>query len=330
MKRTAPGFFVVLPILLAACATAGGSPGGAGDIGGGSGSPPPMGSGGDGGGTGGISHPTAADEPILVIEDVGGFAMVSMLANRVPTFALYGDGRVVMQGAQTLEFPGPALPALIERTMNEDGIRAVLEAVEDTALFTGDLELRGAQAMVADATDTVFHLNANDRAVTVSVYALGMLDPSFGGNFQGIEQAEIDAHATLSQLRDALMTVDTSVPADSWEAEGWQPYEPDGFRLYVRDVSGEQIEGGDLPNQVREWPTDDDPARFGEEQALFGDGTRCGVVEGDVAATWFSELSAANQQTLWTTDGENRFTVVPRPLLPGDEAACPTDFGPAA
>ena len=328
MKRTAPGFFVVLSILLAACAGAGsGSPPGTAD-GGGGGSEQPAETD-DGGATGAISHPTGAEEPILVVEDVGGFAMVNMLAMRVPTFALYGDGRVVMQGAQTLEFPGPALPALIERTMTEDGIQAVLEAVEDTELFAGDLELRGAQNMVADATDTVFHLNANDSEVTVTVYALGMLDPSLGGNVEGIDPAEIEAHGVLSRLRDALMTIDTSVPADSWEAEGWQPYRPAAFRLYVRDVTGQPVEGGELPGMVREWPTDDDPATFGEAQALFGDGTRCGVVEGEAAATWFADLSAAKQNTLWTTGGESRFSVIPRPLLPGEEAVCPEDFGPA-
>jgi hypothetical protein len=323
MKRTAPGLFVVLTLLLSACAGAGGSPAASGsDGGGGSGSPvPPSDSG--GGESGGIGHPTGADEPILVVEETGGFAMVQMIATRVPTFALFGDGRVVVQGAMTLEFPGPALAPLIQRTLNEDGIQAVLDAVEDTELFTSDLELRGAANVVADATDTVFRLNANGRDVTVSVYGLGLLDPAFGGSFEGIDPAEIDAHAVLSQLRDALLTIDTSVPADSWEAEGWQPYAADAFRLYVRDATGEEIEGGDLPERVREWPTDDDPATFGVEEPLFGDGTRCGVVEGDAGAAWLEELNAAKQDTLWTTDGENRFMVMARPLLPGDEATCP-------
>jgi hypothetical protein len=319
MKRTAPGLFVVLSVMLAACASAGGSPRASETDAGGS--APPGASGGNAG-TGGIEHPTAADEPILVVEEAGGFAMPQMIATRVPTFALYGDGRVIMQGAQTLEFPGPALPPLIERTMTEEGIQAVLEAVEDTNLFTGDLELRGAMNVVADATDTVFHLNANGDEVTVTVYALGMLDPALGGNFENVDQAEIDAHAVLSQFRDALMTIDTSVPGSAWEAEGWQPYTPTAFRLYVRDVTGEPIEGGELPGVVREWPTDDDPAAFGEEVPVFGDGTRCGVVEGEAAATWFAELSASTQQTIWTSDGENRFTVLPRPLLPGEEPSC--------
>jgi hypothetical protein len=320
MKRTAPGLFVVLSVILAACAAAGGSPGASGTDAGGS--TPPGASGGTGGTGGGIEHPTAADEPILVVEEAGGFAMPQMIATRVPTFALYGDGRVIMQGVQTLEFPGPALPPLIERTMNEEGIQAVLEAVEDTNLFTGDLELNGAMNMCADCTSTVFRANVNGAEVTVSVLGLGTLDPALGGNFEGIDQSEIDAHAVLSQFRDALMTIETSVPASAWEAEGWRPYTPTAFRLYVRDVSGEPIEGGELPGVVRDWPTDDDPATFGEEIPVFGDGTRCGVVDGDAAETWFADLSVSTQQTIWTSDGENRFTVVPRPLLPGEEPSC--------
>ncbi len=326
MNRTAPGLFVVLFVLLAACASPGGSPGASETDGGGGSSPPPPSASDGGGETGGIEHPTGANEPILIVEEVGGFAMPQMIATRVPTFALYGDGRVIMQGVQTLEFPGPALPALIERTMTEEGIQAVLEAVEETNLFTGDLEMRGAMNVIADATDTVFRLNANGDEVTVLVYGLGLLDPAFGGNFEGIDQSEIDAHAVLGQLRDALMTIETSVPGDAWEAEGWRPYIPTAFRLYVRDVTGEPIEGGELPGVVREWPTDDDPATFGEELPVFGDGTRCGVVEGEDAAAWFTELSASTQQTIWTSDGDDRFTVLPRPLLPGEETTCPEEI----
>jgi len=238
---------------------------------------------------------------------------------------MLGDGRVIMQGAQTLEFPGPALPALMERTLNEAGIQEVLAAVAETNLFTSDLELRGASNVIADATDTVFTLNAGGAEVTVSVYGLGMLDPSLGTP-QGVTSGEIQAHGVLSSLRDSLMTLDTAVSAEGWETETWQPYEPEAFRLYVRDVSGEPVDA-DLPGQVREWPTDDDPAAFGEEMEGFGDGTRCGVIEGDPGATWLEELANANQNTLWTDDGERRFTVQPRPLLPGEEAVCPQLFG---
>ena len=243
-------------------------------------------------------------------------------ATRLPSFVLLGDGRVIMQGAQTLEFPGPAYPPLIERTLTEDGIQAVLGAVEETNLFTSDLELRGAQNVVADAADTLFTVKAGGLDVTVSIYGLGALLPD-AEPMPGMSSDEIEAHRILGRLNDGLMTLDTWLPGDAWEAEGWKPYEPAAFRLYVRDVSGEPMEGGDLPEQVREWPTDDDPAAFGVEEAFFADGTRCGTVDGELGVTWFRELREANQMTTWTDDGDRRFSVLARPVLPHEDPACP-------
>jgi hypothetical protein len=194
--------------------------------------------------------------------------------------------------------------------------------VEETDLFTGDLELRGMQQMVADASDTVFELNAAGIESTVTVYALGMLMPDM--EVPGMEPAEVSAHEALTRLSENLLLADTFVASDMWEREGWQPYEPDAFRLYVVDVTGQPIEGGDLPGMVRDWPTDDDPAAFGDEAGEFlGPGTRCGVVEGELGENWFTELSSANENTLWTTDGENRYRVLARPLLPHEARTCP-------
>jgi len=324
MKRTVPGLFVVL-LVLAACAAPGGTPGGSsgespGKSTGGS-SPPASEGGGGSDDQGAIEHPTG-DEAILVVDSAGGFVPVQFMATRLPMFVLLGDGRVIMQGMQTLEFPGPALTPLIERTLTEDGIQAILGEIEATNLFTADLELRGAQNVVADAADTLFILNAGGQEVTISIYGLGALPPDMEPP-PGITSGEIEAHRILGQLNDGLMTLDSWLPAESWEAEGWLPYEPGAFRLYVRDVTGEPIEGGDLPEQVREWPTDDDPAAFGAEEAFFGDGTRCGVADGELGATWLAELNAATQMTLWTDDGDRRFSVMARPVLPHEDPACP-------
>lgn len=306
-------------LVLAACASPGLPPAESAGESPGESSPPASDAG--GGGTGGIDHP-GGSEAILVVDSAGGFVPVQFMTTRLPAFVLLGDGRVIMQGPQTLEFPGPALPALIQRTLTEDGIQAVLGAVEDTNLFTADVELRGAKNMVADAADTLFILNAGGQDVTVSIYGLGALLPDMQMP-PGISSAEVEAHRILGGLNDGLMTLDTWLPADAWEPEGWKPYEPEAFRLYVRDATGEPIEGGDLPEQVREWPTDDDPAAFGAEETFFGDGTRCGVVDGEVGATWLAELSAANQMTRWTDDGERRFSVLARPVLPFEDPACP-------
>ena len=52
----------------------------------------------------------------------------------------------------------------------------------------------------------------------MSVYGLGAL--LAGLDLRRIDAAEIEAYAMLGQLNDGLMTLDTWLPADAWEAEG--------------------------------------------------------------------------------------------------------------
>jgi hypothetical protein len=311
MKRILPGLIAML-LVLSACAATGSAPSGSpsGDA-----SSPPN------GGSDGIEHPVGS-EAILAITSAGGMLPVQFQVTQVPVFVLTGDGRVIVQGAQTLEFPGPALPPLIERRLTEAGVQAVLSALEDTNLFAGDLELRGMQNMIADANDTIFTLDAGGAETVVTVYAIGMLMPDMDPP-PGVDEAELENYRVLSTLYERLLMLDDWLPADAWATDGWMPYEPEAFRLYVRDVTDQPVEDGDLPGQVREWPTDEDPAAFGEEIADFGDGTRCGVVEGEAAATWFVELSNANQNTTWSDGGDRRFAIQPRPLLPHEPTVCP-------
>jgi len=318
MKRSVPALLVML-LVLAAC--------GASGAGGGSASPPPSvapspsGGGGETGSDGQIDHPEGS-EAVLAITWAGGMLPESMAVTQVPPLVITGDGRVIMQGMQTLEFPGPALPALIERRLTEDGLQQVLRALEQTNLFTGDLELRGMNGIVADANDTIFTVRAAGLESVVTVYAISMLFPDMDPppNMSG---DELEAYRVLSALHDRLMTLDTWLPADAWATDTWVPYQPEAFRLYVRDVTGQPVEGGEPPGQLREWPNDDDPAAFGAEIASFADGTRCGVVEGELGATWLAELEEANQNTLWTDGGDRRFAIGVRPLLPHEDRICP-------
>lgn len=317
MNRFAPSLFVAVSLLVAACA--GGpaaSPEGGGDSG------------------GNVEHPTRGDEAIFVIESEGGFVPLEFAVTATPSFVLLGDGRVIVQGMHALAFPGPALPPLMERTLSERGIQEVLALIGETNLFTTDRELDGAQNFVADASDTVFTLNAAGSQVRVSVYGLGTFTTAPGepGGAPelppGMSAAEVQAHTTLSRLNDALLNLDAWMPAEGWEDEGWQPYEPQALRLYVRDVTAEPRDGAGLPEQLRRWPTEPDPGAFGEEQRMFGNGTRCAVVTDEEADVWLEELSAATQLTLWTDEiGDRRFSVLARPLLPHEDATCPEVTG---
>jgi hypothetical protein len=307
---------LIVVFLVSACAASTGSGGSAESPGDGvsSGSEDP-------GGGDGIAHP-GGDGLVFSMGYEGGFVPVEMAVAQVPVFVLLGDGRVVTQGAMTLEFPGPLLPPLQARQLTEDGVQQVLDGVIGTGLFDTDLDLRGASNMVADASDTVFTLHAGDREVTVKVYGLGTLLPDMPT--QGIDPAEVQAHQTLQRLSEQLLAIDQALPAEAFTDTGWQPYEADAYRLYIRDATGEPQ--GELQGQVREWPTNDDPATIGEEVAVFGGPTRCVVVDG---ADWTEELQAANQNTRWTTDGEALYAIVARPLFPYEDHSCP-ELAPGA
>jgi hypothetical protein len=143
---------------------------------------------------------------------------------------------------------------------------------------------------------------------------------------EGVTEAEIEAHAALQRLNDQMLMLEEWLPADAFEAEGWQPYAPEAMRLYVRDVTDEPQDLG-VPVEKREWLADaaGAAAEFGAEQN-FGDGTRCGVVEGDAAAEWLEAMSTATQATFWTEE-DRVYSVLPRPLLPHEDAACPELVG---
>lgn len=301
---TLPLTSLIASLLLAACAV-GGTP---------SASP------GDGNGGGPIDHPSDGDL-ILTVEYRGGFVPVDFMATQLPIFVLLGDGTVITQGAVLAIYPGPALTPLLARTLTEDGIQAILAEVVATELFASDLELRGAQSFVADAPDTVFTLHAGGREVTVTVYGLGTFDPT-SQPAPGISAQEVAAHQVLQRLLIRLQAPDTWLEASHFADDGSQPYEVEAARLYVRDATADAPDPG-IPFNVREWPVAVDPASFGEEQAFFGNGTRCGVVTGADAAAWLADLSAANQLTRWSADGETLYAVTARPLLPYEEQTCP-------
>ena len=100
-----------------------------------------------------------------------------------------------------------------------------------------------------------------------------------------------------------------------------QPYRADALRLLVRSADGEPAEPNGLTRQLLPWPTDADPATFGEP-STFGEASRCGVVSGADADAWYAALAGANQLTRWTADG-HAYAVSVRPLLPDEARSCP-------
>lgn len=267
---------------------------------------------------GGIAHPSG-DELVLRVEYRGGMIPLFFLTS-IPSFSLLGDGRVVVQGAQIELFPGPALPAVQVRQLTEAGVQAVLNAVAATGQFAASAEWRGAQNFVMDASDTVFTLNADGRAVKVTVYGLGTVTP--GQEPPNFPPAERTVHEALNPLVEKLTTLESWLPVAAWAQTAWQPYVADSLRLLVRNADGEPPDGSGIENQAVPWPAGEDPATFGAPTALGEQ--RCGVVSGDEAAAWYAALANANQLTRWTS-GDHRYEVIVRPLLPDEPAECPVE-----
>lgn len=263
-----------------------------------------------------IEHPIG-DAVILRISHSGGFVGPGFDLLNHPTFSLLGDGRVIVPGAVALIFPGPALPAMHVRQLTESGIQSILAELAASGLFVEDLDLRGAANCVADASDVIFDMHADQRDVTVTVYGLGILDA--GSSCHGVSADELAMHVTLNRLSGRLSDLDSWLPAGSWVDE-WQDYRPEAMRLIVRNADADEPDGSGIPSTQVPWPAGSDPAVLGE---LTDFGLRCGVVAGAEAEQWYDLLGDANQLTRFTR-GDHRYAVSVRFLLPDEPLSCTT------
>lgn len=230
-------------------------------------------------------------EAVLRITSEGGFAPVEMILAAGPRYTLLGDGTLIYQGVQTLQYPGPLLPPYLKAKLNGSQMNAVLAMVERIGL--PEIESASddtAAQFVADATTEVITYWDEAGSHVYSVYALGFVeDPS-------------EETAAFKELVDTLDRF-------SIESAG-EPYE--GER--VRVLAGEGAVDPGFAD-LRPWPLDSDPSTwedlpngwscqgFGPETLdLFADATQ--------ATTWESPV-----------DGSETFLLV-RPLHPG-EPDCP-------
>lgn len=280
-------------LILAACAVVPGAP-----------SPSPR-----------MDHPDG-DALVFSITTSGGFVPADTHLITIPSFALTGNGQVIVAGPQIAIYPGPALPNLQVRILSPAGIQHLLERITATGLFDADHQFSAGNMFVADAPDTVFTFSAAGREVVTSVYALGIVGDGSGlpANFPADELA---AHEALNALVSDLSFPDDFVPAHEWLSE-WTAYQPSALRLLVANADNWT---GDIdPGEPIVWPVSGNAASFGEPTLTAA--SRCGVVTGADARAWWDALTTANQLTLWSSDG-HVYHVTARPILPYEEAICP-------
>jgi hypothetical protein len=259
-------------------------------------------------GDGGIDHSNARDQVLVRVSFEGGFTPVEWTYTSFPIFSLYGDGMLVLPGAQIELYPGPALPAISSRPIEEPGIQAILEeALAAMAEVPADLHDLGFMG-IADAPTTVISVSADGVNRTIRAYALGELSE----RPDGMPEEEYRARLRLQELVTKLGTLDPWLPVGSLGPEAG--YEASAARLFV----GPYRRVDNLPQEPTPWPLEEALESFGSE--VNSSEMRCGVVEGGNWGAVREAASQANELTPWT-DAGTTFSILFRPLLP-DETSC--------
>jgi hypothetical protein len=256
-----------------------------------------------------ITHPTAHAKVVLRVSSGGGFVTPQTNLRALPSFTLYGDGTIIVPGAITQMFPGPAVYPLVRSKIGERGVQALLQRARQAGLLVpsaidyGDMGAVG----VSDMPTTTLLVNAAGRSVKRQAYALGMT-----AHGRGLTAAQAAARHALEQF---IATLPHRLSG------ALSP--PHAIAVYVAPFSGQGQPGG---TRVV-WPLQSNLARAGKPVSS-GLGYRCIAVAGKDIRTLMATLRKANEQSRWVAraGAKGNFQVIARPLLP-DERGCPPAAG---
>lgn len=257
-----------------------------------------------------LSAPTYPPDALVAqVARTGGFLPVGEAFRSVPSVSMYGDGRVITQGAEIQVHPGPALPPVFVGELERE---RALQLVSDGHAVVDEAQDYG-QPPVADAPTTVVVVGAGEHREVVSVVALEETagESAPGGDALTPEQRE--ARDRLLAYVRRLEGAATEVPAEPYQAQAMavlaMPY-------------GELAPVNDAPPQQLDWPGP--PLEEGQPS---GPG-RCVVVDGEQLDQVRAAAEQASRETAWSAGGQ-LWRLSFRPLLP-HEQSCEDVLSPPA
>jgi len=247
-----------------------------------------------------LAPPDEVDSPVLRIQYEGGFVPLEWSLNSGPSYELLSDGRLIVAGVTTMQYPGPMVVPYQQAQLSEADVDRVLALIDEMGLPDMVDEKDDTQAAhVADAATYVITYWDDAGQHKYSIYALGI--DSAAGN---------EATATALEL-DSLM-IELSSGAT-------EPYVADEIKVFAGVSSIEPEPGFE---DIRPWPLPDDPEGW---SGFSGIDWKCHVYPGDQ----LDLFTDATQVTQWTAPAGDAgpYTLLVRQLLPGEEG-CPVLASP--
>lgn len=268
-------------------------------------------------GGGHIEHPAGPGDLVLRVGHGAIFGPLADSFEAVPSFSLYGYGRVIASASGAATAPRPPLPSLATRRVSEEGIQTILNAARLAGLHGADRRLD--TVGVDDAGATIVTVVADGRRHETVAPALGALGVPVEDR-ENVPLRHRGARRLLLAFISGLSRLDEWLPSGSIGRE--EPFIPDRFGVFTHppDPEGLFSEGVVGGGEI-DWPLGEPIASFGgplegyyEPPFLL---VRCGIVEGDDLEAILAAARGASEGTAWLSEGE-RYTLVLRPLLPDE------------
>ena len=241
-----------------------------------------------------VPHPTGASDAVLRIAYEGGFVPMEYNFRRLPTLLISGDGRAFVQGAVPAIYPGPLLPAINVRTIDEVGLQILLALARTEGLLATPPDYSLPDGIgIADASDTVVELYANGTVYRHAANALGM------------DGTSTPARDALNRFVQKATALDATVGSAHLGAEG--PFAADEYRFMALQVDPSTYTTEPLPTVV-DWPA--------STGVVLASASECAVATDDAVGDVFR---SANELTFFR-EGEIVHQLWVVQVLPGDDA----------
>ena len=225
-----------------------------------------------------------------------------------PTATITGDGQYLVQGAVPAIFPGPLVMPQFASQVSDAGRAQILAWADELGLLSGKTDFTGDGSLPGGITGQI-ELTVDGRLVSLR----GLPDASSPDPKPGSPEA-------FGELWRRVASLPQTLPG---ELGAEQPYTPTAYAILVGEPPAPQ---DGLRVNIMDWPLDTPLATFGGPVA--NNSARCGLVEGEDAATLTPALAQANQLTMWTQDPEfsTAYGLTVRPIVAG-ENPCVEIFG---